>query len=241
MQPTLFLSDLHLSPDRPATAAAFEAFCRGPARSAAAVYVLGDLFDWWIGDDQLDEAFAARMARAMRDVTAAGVPVSLTRGNRDFLYGARFERDTGVSLLPEQVVVDVRGTPTLLLHGDELCTSDVEYQRYRARMRTPQTARRLLALPAFVRRWIAQSLRRKSRDESALKPESILDVAEDAVVAAFRAHGVARMIHGHTHRPATHSIDVDGRRCERIVLADWRDRGHWLEVGAGDPMRREIA
>jgi UDP-2,3-diacylglucosamine hydrolase len=241
MQPTLFLSDLHLSPDRPATAAAFESFCRGPARAAGAVYVLGDLFDWWVGDDQLDDPFAARVAAAIRGVTAAGVPVHLARGNRDFLYGQRFARDTGVSLLAEQHVVDVHGTPTLLLHGDELCTADVDYQRYRARMRTPETARRLLALPAFVRRWIARSLRRKSRDESALKPESILDVAEDAVVAALRTHGVARMIHGHTHRPATHHVDVDGRRCERIVLADWHDRGHWLEAGADGLVRRDSA
>ena len=241
MQPTLFLSDLHLSPDRPATAAAFEAFCAGPARAAAAIYVLGDLYDWWIGDDQLDDPFAARVAAALRGVTAAGVPVHVARGNRDFLYGPRFERDTGASLLPEQLVVDVRGTPTLLLHGDELCTSDVEYQRYRARMRSADTARRLLALPAFVRRWIARGLRRRSRDQTTQKPESILDVAEDAVVAAFRAHGVARMIHGHTHRPATHHVDVDGRHCERVVLADWHDRGHWLEVGAEGLVRRETA
>ncbi len=241
MQPTLFLSDLHLSPDRPATAAAFEAFCAGPARAAAVIYVLGDLFDWWIGDDQLDDPFAARVAAALRGVTGAGVPVHVARGNRDFLYGARFERDTGASLLPEQLVVDVRGTPTLLLHGDELCTSDVEYQRYRARMRSAETARRLLALPAFVRRWIARGLRRRSRDQTAQKPESILDVADDAVAAAFRAHGVARMIHGHTHRPATHHVDVDGRHCERVVLADWHDRGHWLEAGAEGLVRRETA
>jgi UDP-2,3-diacylglucosamine hydrolase len=240
MQPTLFLSDLHLSPDRPATAAAFEAFCAGPARAAAAIYVLGDLYDWWIGDDQLDDPFAARVAAALRGVTAAGVPVHVARGNRDFLYGPRFEHDTGASLLPEQLVVDVNGVPTVLLHGDELCTADLDYQRYRARMRTPETRRRLLALPAFVRRWIARSLRSKSRDQSPLKPESILDVAEDAVVATFRAHGVARMIHGHTHRPATHHVDVDGRHCERIVLADWHDRGHWLEVGAEGWVRRDI-
>jgi len=240
MKPTLFLSDLHLSPDRPAAAEAFEAFCRGPARDAAAVYLLGDLFDWWIGDEQLDEPFAERMAAALRGVTAAGVPVSVAQGNRDFLYGPRFVRETGTTRLPEQIVVDIGGTPTLLMHGDELCTSDVDYQRYRARMRAPETARRLLALPAFVRRWMARRLRKRSRDEMALKPESILDVAEDAVVAAFRAHGVTRMIHGHTHRPATHHVEVDGRRCERIVLADWHDRGHWVEAGVQGLVRREI-
>ena len=241
MPPTLFLSDLHLSPDRPAAAAAFEAFCAGPARTAAAVYVLGDLYDWWIGDDQLDDPFAARIATALRGVTDAGARLHVMQGNRDFLYGPRFERATGAALLPEQLVVDANGVPTVLLHGDELCTSDLDYQRYRARMRTPETRRRLLALPAFVRRWIARSLRRKSRDPSAQKPESILDVTEDAVVAAFRAHGVARMIHGHTHRPATHHVDVDGRHCERVVLADWHDRGHWLEAGAEGLVRCDIA
>jgi len=240
MTPTLFLSDLHLSPDRPATAAAFESFCSAPARAAAAVYVLGDLFDWWVGDDQLDDPFAARIAAAIRGVTAAGVPVYLARGNRDFLYGRRFERDTGASLLPSSSSSTCTA-PRRCSCTATSCAPRVAYQRYRARIRTPEAARRLLALPAFVRRWIARSLRKKSRDESALKPESILDVAEDAVVAAFRTHGVARMIHGHTHRPATHHVDVDGRRCERVVLSDWHDRGHWLEAGADGLVRRASA
>ena len=129
-----------------------------PDSSETAVYVLGDLHDWWIGDDQLDDPFAARIATALRGVTDAGARLHVMQGNRDFLYGPRFERATGAALLPEQLVVDANGVPTVLLHGDELCTSDLDYQRYRARMRTPETRRRLLALPAFVRRWIARSL-----------------------------------------------------------------------------------
>lgn len=230
MRPTLFASDLHLSPDRPRLAVAFAAFCEQRARSAGALYLLGDLFDWWIGDDQLRDPFAARIAEALRGVTDAGVPVHVAHGNRDFLLGARFAQASGAAYLPEQVVVDLHGIPTLLSHGDELCTSDVEYQRFRARMRDPATQRRLLRLPRFVRHAIARGLRSRSRSATALKPEAILDVDEGAVVAAFRRFGVARMIHGHTHRPATHHIIVDGRDCERIVLPDWYETARILVV-----------
>jgi UDP-2,3-diacylglucosamine hydrolase len=230
MKPRLFLSDLHLSPERPGALAAFDAFCAGPAREATAVYILGDLFDWWIGDDQLRDRYAARIAQAMRTVTNAGVPVHVAHGNRDFLLGERFAAATGVRLLPERELIDLDGVPTLLSHGDELCTGDVEYQRLRARMRDPGTQRRLLRLPLFARRLIARWLRAKSRDATALKAEAIMDVDEQAVVDAFRRYGVSRIIHGHTHRPAVHRLQVDGRTCERIVLADWHDRGHYLEA-----------
>jgi UDP-2,3-diacylglucosamine hydrolase len=241
MKPALFLSDLHLSPDRPDAAAAFHAFARGPARSASSIYILGDLFDWWLGDDQLRDPFAQAVAKSLRETTDAGVPVFVARGNRDFLLGAEFERATGARLLPEQRVVDVGGTDTLLLHGDELCTDDADYQRYRARIRTPAAARRLLALPYFARRGVGWYLRRASRDANALKPEAIMDVSEDAVAAAFRQHRVTRMIHGHTHRPARHVHTVDGIARERIVLADWHDRGHYVEADAEGLRAREIS
>lgn len=240
MPPTLFASDLHLSPDRPALASAFRIFCARPAREAGAVYLLGDLFDWWIGDDQLGGPFEAAIAEAIRGVTRAGVPVRIAHGNRDFLLGARFAEATGATFLPEQVVVDLHGTPTLLSHGDELCTGDVDYQRFRARMRNPGTQRRLLRLPRFLRRAIARGLRTRSRAATALKPEAILDVDERAVVEAFRRFGVARMIHGHTHRPATHHLDVDGRPCERIVLPDWYEVGRYLEVDETGTAVREV-
>src|SRR5881409_2425276 len=152
MQPTLFISDLHLSPSRPAMAAAFRAFCEGPARNAAAVYVLGDLFDAWIGDDQLREAFADDVAGALLAVSASGVPVAVMRGNRDLLLGERFTQAAGASLLPEQIVVDLHGTRTLLLHGDELCTDDLAYQRFRTWARDAARQRRFLALPYVARR-----------------------------------------------------------------------------------------
>lgn len=241
MKPRLFLSDVHLSPDRPAAAAAFRAFCDGPARDAEAVYILGDLFDWWVGDDQLRERFFADIAATIRATTAAGVAVYVAHGNRDFLLGERFAKATGSALLPERQLIDIDGALVLVSHGDELCTGDVDYQRYRARIRDPLTQRRLLRLPRFVRRMIARSLRRKSRDATALKAESIMDVDEDAVAQAFREYDVVRMVHGHTHRPQTHVLDVDGRRRERIVLADWHDHGHYVEIGADGVRRVEIA
>lgn len=230
MKPVLLLSDLHLSALRPAAVEAFHELMRGPAREASAIYILGDLFDWWLGDDQLADPFSRRIAQSLRAVTDSGVSVFVARGNRDFLLGERFERMTGAHILPEQHVVELGGTPTLLLHGDELCTDDVEYQRYRMRMRSPEAARRLLALPYFVRRLIAWYLRRKSRDANTLKPESIMDVSDTAVDDAFRRHDVARMIHGHTHRPARHRHAVDGSARERVVLADWHDRGRYVKV-----------
>lgn len=241
MKPRLFASDLHLSPDRPAAAAAFRAFCEGPARNASAVYLLGDLFDWWIGDDQLREPFAAAIAADIRGLTEAGVPVHVAHGNRDFLIGPRFAASTGCALLPEREIVDLFGTATLVSHGDELCTGDVDYQRLRSRMRDPSTQRRLLRLPLFIRRLIARSLRRKSRDATARKPEAIMDVDPATVVATFRQYGVARMIHGHTHRPATHAVEVDGRICERVVLSDWHDDGEYVEAGPRGLERRRIA
>ena len=230
MKPTLLLSDLHLAPDRPAAAAAFHAFARGPAREAEAVYVMGDLFDAWLGDDQRREPFARAIVASLRGVRDAGVPVFVARGNRDFLLGADFAHDAGATLLDEQTVVDIAGTPTLLTHGDELCTDDVAYQRFRAWSRDPRSQRRLLRLPYFVRRLIAAWLRRGSRAATARKPESILDVNSGTVEQAFRTHRVARIVHGHTHRPAHHRLVVNGIACERIVLADWDDRGHYLAI-----------
>jgi UDP-2,3-diacylglucosamine hydrolase len=237
MKPLLFLSDVHLAPDRPNATAAFHAFCAGPARDAQAVYILGDLFDSWIGDDELGDRFPAGIAAALRGVTQAGVCVYVAHGNRDFLLGARFAAETGVTLLPERNLIDIDGAPTLLSHGDELCVGDVAYQQYRARIRSPESQRRLLALPLFVRRLIARWLRRKSRRATSLKAESIMDVDEVEVATTFRDTGVARMIHGHTHRPATHSIDVDGRRRERVVLADWRDEGEYLLIDRANVAR----
>ena len=231
LKPVLLLSDLHLAAERAGSAAAFRTFAAGPAREASAVYILGDLFDSWIGDDQLREPFAAGIAQALRGIADAGASVFVARGNRDFLLGERFASAAGATLLAEETRADLGGVTTLLTHGDELCTDDVAYQRYRAWMRDPAQQRRLLRLPYPLRRRIAAWMRRKSRSETAMKPESILDVNAAAVEAALRRHHVTRMIHGHTHRPARHTLVVDGVACERIVLADWDERGHYLEIG----------
>ena len=240
MKPALLLSDLHLAPGRPATAAAFRAFAAGPARDAAAVYILGDLFDSWVGDDQCRDPFARSIVDALRGVSEAGVVLFVARGNRDFLLGEEFARATGATLLGEQTVVDLGGTPTLLTHGDEFCTDDAAYQRYRAWSRNPRTQRRLLRLPYRLRRLVATWLRSGSRAATARKPESILDVNAAAVERAFRDRGVARIIHGHTHRPARHASVVDNTPCERIVLADWDDRGRYLAIDDTRVHERQI-
>lgn len=241
VRPTLFLSDQHLAAARPQALAAFRTFCAGPARAAAAVYLLGDLFDYWVGDDQLREPTVSDVVRALRGITDAGVPLHVAHGNRDFLLGERFAQATGAHLLPEYAVVDLYGVATLLCHGDSLCTDDVDYQAYRARIRNPVIQRRLLRLPYVVRRQIAHWLQRKSAASKAGKSDAIMDVTPAAVAAAFRTHGAQRMIHGHTHRPARHLHVVDGVERERIVLADWYDAGSYLEVGPDGAHVRSLA
>jgi UDP-2,3-diacylglucosamine hydrolase len=230
MAPALFISDLHLAPERPELVAAFHALVPGRTRGAAALYVLGDLFDAWVGDDQLREPLAAGVALALAALAASGTPVYLQRGNRDFLLGERFAQTAGATLLPDAVVHDLHGTPTLIMHGDQLCTDDVGYQRLRAFWQNPAYRARLTGLPYAMRRGIAVLLRAGSRRATAGKPDAIMDVNADAVAEAMRTHRVARLIHGHTHRPARHAFTVDGRACERYVLADWYRVGSYLEV-----------
>ncbi len=230
MARTLFISDLHLSTQRPALVAAFHEFVRGPARGAAALYILGDLFDLWLGDDQLRDPLASGVAAALADLAQSGTAIYLQRGNRDFLLGERFARASGATLLDDAVVHQLHGTPTLIMHGDQLCTDDVGYQRFRAWWQDPVHRRRFLALPLFARRGIGAALQSRSRKAMANKPEEIMDVNADAVAAALRERGVTRLIHGHTHRPARHEHDVDGRTCVRQVLADWYRKASYLEV-----------
>ena len=181
MAPVLFISDLHLAPERPELVAAFHALVPGRARGATALYVLGDLFDAWLGDDQLKEPLAAGVALALSALAASGTRVYLQRGNRDFLLGERFAEAAGATLLPDAVVHDLHGTPTLIMHGDQLCTDDVAYQRLRAFWQSPIRRRRLARLPYAVRRGFARLLRAGSRRATASKPEVIMDVNADAV------------------------------------------------------------
>jgi UDP-2,3-diacylglucosamine hydrolase len=229
----LFVSDLHLAADRPGATEIFLRFARGRAREASALYVLGDLFDAWIGDDD-DGPLAIAVRQALRDLAAAGVAVFLQGGNRDFLVGERFAGETGVRLLPDVAVVDLHGTRTLLMHGDLLCTDDVDYQQARAMLRNPAFVADFLAKPLPARAALAAEYRRRSGEATSLKAEDIMDVNANAVAQAMREHGVRRLIHGHTHRPAIHTMMLDGAAAERIVLAEWHDdRGHCVSVTAG--------
>ena len=232
MPRTLFISDLHLSATRPELVAAFHEFTRGPARDASALYVLGDLFDLWLGDDQLRDPLAAGVAGSFAQLSQAGTAVYLQRGNRDFLLGERFAKASGATLLADAVVHELHGMPTLIMHGDQLCTDDVGYQRFRAWWQDPTHRRGFLALPFVVRRGIGAALSAGSRRAIETKPETIMDVNADAVISALRERGVTRLIHGHTHRPARHEHNVDGRICERQVLADWYRKASYLEVSS---------
>ena len=219
---TLFTSDLHLEPTRPAITALFLDFLERRARQAQALYILGDLFEAWIGDDD-DAELGRTVAMALRRLTDQGVPTYFLHGNRDFLLGERFTVATGIQLLPESVVINLAGERVLLLHGDTLCTDDVEYQAFRAQVRDPAWQARTLALPLAQRRALAGQLRETSQQAARQKAADIMDVHPAAVDQALRAHGVRRLIHGHTHRPAIHQWTLDGQPVQRAVLSDWHD------------------
>ena len=229
---TLFISDLHLKPEAPQLVDILDNLLRGPASDAQSLYVLGDLFEAWPGDDDLGDPFNAPIVAAFRALSDGGVQLFFQHGNRDFLLGDAFAAATGGRLLPEEIVVEAGGMRTLLLHGDQLCTDDAAYQQFRAQVRNPSWQKQMLAQPLAARKALARQMREGSDLAKSGKSMDIMDVNAEAVAAAFRRHGVDRMIHGHTHRPAVHRHEVDGRSCERIVLADWRDRGAYLRVDA---------
>ena len=241
---TLFASDLHLSAHRPETTELFLRFLAGPAREADALYLLGDLFDYWIGDDDLDDPLSDPLGRRVCDALASlpGTRFFLP-GNRDFLIGAAFSAASGCALLADEIVIDLAGTPTVLLHGDTLCTDDAAYQAFRATTRSPAWQREFLTLPLAERRKQAEALREQSETEKRTKSYDLMDANADAIARTFRRHGVTRMIHGHTHRQARHEHLVDGRVRERWVLGDWDGRdnranalaiddrgGRWLSI-----------
>ncbi len=228
-QSALFISDLHLSPHDPATAERFLAFLAGPARSAASLTILGDLFDYWAGDDDLTDPFNARIATALRTLADAGVGISFMAGNRDFLIGDAFAAAAGLSLLDDPCQRDIGGVATLLMHGDTLCIDDPDYQRFRAQVRDPAWRTTFLARPLTERKREIEALRARSEIEKKIKPAAIMDVNADAVVAALEAHGAQAMIHGHTHRQGRHTHLAGGVSCPRWVLGDWHaDRGNAL-------------
>lgn len=218
---THFLADLHLDNAHDSFARRLQAYLAGPARTAEAVYVLGDLFEVWIGDDgglprhrDTIDAFAA--------LTQAGVPAYFMRGNRDFAVGDAFTHATGMRILDDPYMLDLYGVPTLLSHGDLLCTDDIAHQAFRTRYTDPQWRAAKLAWPLWLRQLVARWARHKSRRGKERKPQHIMDVNADSVRRTMLEHGARRLIHGHTHRPATHTQSVDGVELCRIVLPDWR-------------------
>lgn len=217
----LFVSDLHLHPSRPGTARLFRDFLAGPARNAKSVYILGDLFDAWAGDDDLADPFNAAIAADLRALADGGVRIFLLPGNRDFLIDRRFAAAAGLTPLGDETVVDLAGTKTLLLHGDTLCTDDREYQAFRQSVRSVQWRRDFLAQPLATRKAEIERLRSLSENQKRIKPMGLMDASNGAVEQAFVRHDVTRMIHGHTHRQARHAHVVEGRPCQRWVLPDW--------------------
>ena len=230
---TLFISDLHLDPERPAITELFGRFVDGEARGADALYILGDLFEAWVGDDDPSET-GAFVANRLSALAKSGVPVSFLRGNRDFLVGEAFARRAGMHILPDPAVVMLHGKPTLLMHGDLLCTDDAAYQQFRTQTRDPDWQARFLSQPLAARIAFAAQARAASRaHQSGLQAqgtmETITDVAPAAVASTFARYGIGAMIHGHTHRPAVH----EGEGGTRIVLGDWYEQGSVLRVDEG--------
>ncbi|HET7202028.1 MAG TPA: UDP-2,3-diacylglucosamine diphosphatase [Steroidobacteraceae bacterium] len=226
---TLLVSDLHLDPAAPAIARQFLAFLEEEAtRQARALYILGDLFEAWLGDDDASPA-ARQIVAALRALTDAGVPCYFMHGNRDFLVGRRFAAETGCTLLEDGTVVDLHGERVLLMHGDVLCTADTSYQRLRRILRNPVVHFTLRHLPLATRARLGRKLRAGSRMHVGSTAAEIMDVTPETVVDTMRRAGVRTLVHGHTHRPAIHTFELDGQPARRIVLGDWYTQGSVLE------------
>ena len=231
----LFISDLHLSSSRPKINQVFFQFLRERAVRARDLYILGDLFEYWAGDDDIGDPFNAQVVAALAECARGGTRILVMHGNRDFLFGPAFAQASGAQLVDDPVVLDLFGKKTFLTHGDALCTDDREYQAFRAEVRSESWKRVFLAQPLSERKKQIEALRARSEIEKKRKPAEIMDVNAGAVRDAFHKHGVTRMIHGHTHRPGHHELEVDGRRCERWVLPDWYGRGGYLEIAGKRP------
>jgi UDP-2,3-diacylglucosamine hydrolase len=232
MPHTLFISDLHLTADRPQINRQFFDFAERVAPAAQALYILGDLFEYWVGDDDTENPLNTDVAGALAQLTLRGVPVYFMHGNRDVLVGQAFSAQCGTRTIGDSTVVDLHGTRTLLMHGDTLCTDDVEYQKFRAYAHNPDNQRKFLAQPLATRREQMLGMRAQSNASKSEKSAEIMDVTPAAVEQTLREHGYPRLIHGHTHRPARHFHSVDGRECERWVLGDWYQRGSYLRCDA---------
>jgi UDP-2,3-diacylglucosamine hydrolase len=229
---TLFISDLHLDDRRPETTALLQKFLHDEAVNADALYILGDLFEFWLGDD-VPSNCSLDVATGLSWLSDQGVACYFMHGNRDFLLQESYAKSAGMTLLPEEYVADLYGEQVLLLHGDSLCTDDIPYQQFRALVRNPAWQQEFLAKPPKERLQIALQARDASAEHQDNVSMDIMDVNPAEVIAAFERHNVKRVIHGHTHRPASHDLQIQGHKAQRIVLGDWYTHGSVLRVQAG--------
>ncbi|RZF93161.1 UDP-2,3-diacylglucosamine diphosphatase [Pseudoalteromonas sp. CO302Y] len=231
MKQSYFIADLHLTENRPDITAAFFDFLDNKIINddVDALYILGDFFEVWVGDDYQTD-LSINVAARLSQVSESGTEVFFIHGNRDFIMREDYAKSASMTLLPEQVVIDLYGTPTVILHGDEMCTQDVEYQKFRKKSRGWWWPKLMLAMPLWYRKKIARNAREKSKQSQAGKALEILDVTEDAVLAMFEKHQVVNMIHGHTHRPNVHHYSINNNTLTRTVLGDWYEQGSYLRV-----------
>lgn len=229
---SLFISDLHLGAEQPHGVALFLDFVQHTAPGADALYILGDLFEAWAGDDDLDDPLHRTITGALQQLARGGTRIYLMRGNRDLLMDKALEQACEATLLHDPALIELYGRPLLLTHGDLLCTDDLEYQAYRQQVHDPEFQRQFLAQPLQQRKAFIAQLRSRSQHEKQTKPSEIMDVNAEAVAAMLREHGYPLLIHGHTHRPGHHLHQVDGHRCERWVLGDWHQHSDALRCDA---------
>jgi len=230
---SLFISDLHLCSSRPEITQQFLQFLSTTAKQADALFILGDLFEYWAGDDDLTDGHHQHVATAFKSATAAGMPIYFMHGNRDFLIGGDFAQACGIKLLIDPTLISLYGYRLLLSHGDELCTDDTGYQQFRLQVRDAQWKQSFLNQALADRKAQIETLRQRSESEKSQKSALIMDVNADAVEALIRTHDYPQLfIHGHTHRPARHQLTVDGHSCERWVLGDWYEQGSCLRLDA---------
>ncbi len=224
-----FIADLHLAENRPDITACFLSFLKNEAPKASQLYILGDLFESWIGDDD-DSEYVLQIATALHQLSQQGTTLFFIHGNRDFLLGKRFAKKSGMTLLSEVTTIELFGETTVIMHGDTLCTKDVAYQDFRKKSRSWWWQACIKSLPLFVRRKIAANYRKRSASATANKSQEIMDVTPSEVITCLEQFNSQLLIHGHTHRPFVHEINANGKAAQRIVLGDWYEQGSWLSV-----------
>lgn len=226
---TYFIADLHLSENRPDITACFLHFLKNNAVEAENLYILGDLFEAWVGDDD-DSPYLKKIADALTTLSQLDTKIYFIHGNRDFLLGKRYAKQASMQLLPEIDTIDLYGQPVVIMHGDTLCTRDIDYQEFRKKSRSWWWQTAVKSLPLFIRKKMAENYRKKSTAATAMKSQDIMDVTESEVIACLKQYQSQLLIHGHTHRPAVHEIMANGVNAQRIVLGDWYEQGAWLKV-----------